>query len=121
MLEKKVNGEMHSPQSLYRYMASVLGQHRVHGWRWVKSLFAALTRLRSALEQELQKRRAITELANMDDRMLRDIGICRSEIESAVRASPGAAAGQMAYRFPRTARLKMIDAFCRGSVAQRAA
>jgi len=40
------------------------------------------------VKEELRKRRAIAELAGMDDRTLRDIGIGRSEIESAVRASP---------------------------------
>jgi uncharacterized protein YjiS (DUF1127 family) len=54
------------------------------GW-----LFASLSRLSMVLRAELQSRRAIAELAMMDDQMLRDIGICRSEIEHAVRRPRG--------------------------------
>jgi len=68
MLEKKVNGNAFATVSLPGTwdQCSATPRSRL---RWVKSLFAALTRLRSALEEELQKRRAIAELANMDDRM----------------------------------------------------
>jgi uncharacterized protein YjiS (DUF1127 family) len=54
------------------------------GW-----LFASLFRLSLTLRAELKARRAIAELAVMDDRMLRDIGIGRSEIERAVREPRG--------------------------------
>ena len=39
----------------------------------------------AAIEAELAARHAITELAGMNDHMLRDLGITRSEIESTVR------------------------------------
>jgi uncharacterized protein YjiS (DUF1127 family) len=52
---------------------------------WAARLRAILTRLISAAKAELRARRAAAELARMDDCMLRDIGIARSEIESAVR------------------------------------
>ena len=43
---------------------------------------AALSRAISAAQAELRAHRAAAELANLDDRMLRDIGISRSEIPS---------------------------------------
>ena len=52
---------------------------------WAARLRAILARLIMAAKTELWVRRAIAELARMDDTMLRDIGIARSEIESAVR------------------------------------
>ena len=52
-----------------------------------KPLVAALQRLRSAIEAERRARRAIIELERLDDRMLRDIGIDRSEIDRAVRGT----------------------------------
>jgi hypothetical protein len=38
-----------------------------------------------AIEAELAARHAIIELTSMDDRMLRDLGITRSEIENKIR------------------------------------
>jgi len=51
-------------------------------------LFATLSRLATSLKAELVARRAAAELTEQDDRMLSDIGIGRSEIESAVRRAP---------------------------------
>lgn len=48
-------------------------------------LFAALARAGSAIRAESRARRAYAELARLDDRMLRDIGVSRSEIHSLVR------------------------------------
>ena len=53
--------------------------------RWLMRLFAALAKARSAVQSELRAGRGAAELASMDDRMLRDIGISRSEIDSLVR------------------------------------
>jgi len=53
--------------------------------RWLMRLFAALAKARSAIQSELRAHRDAAELASMDDRMLRDIGISRSEIDSLVR------------------------------------
>jgi uncharacterized protein YjiS (DUF1127 family) len=44
-----------------------------------------LTALTSAIRAELRVRRAVAELATMDDDTLRDFGIGRGEIESIVR------------------------------------
>ena len=44
--------------------------------------------MKAAIEAELATRRAIDELAGMNDHMLRDLGITRSEIESTVRRPP---------------------------------
>ena len=57
--------------------------------RWASHLVAALQRLRSVIEAERRERRAIIELERLDDRMLRDIGIDRSEIDRAVRGIRG--------------------------------
>ena len=42
-------------------------------------------RLKRAIEIELEVRHAITELSELNDHMLRDLGITRAEIESVVR------------------------------------
>lgn len=52
---------------------------------WIMGLFAPFARAGSAVRAELRARRAYAELASLDDRMLRDIGISRSEIHSLVR------------------------------------
>jgi uncharacterized protein YjiS (DUF1127 family) len=51
----------------------------------IAQILIALRRMIRAFEAELAARHAITELAGSDERMLRDLGITRSEIESVVR------------------------------------
>jgi uncharacterized protein YjiS (DUF1127 family) len=51
-----------------------------------------LAHLKRAIEIELAARRAIDELSEMNDHMLRDLGITRTEIENVVRR-PGLRAG----------------------------
>jgi uncharacterized protein YjiS (DUF1127 family) len=53
----------------------------------IAQILTVLRTIIRAIEAKLRARRAIIELANLDDRMLRDLGITRSEIESAVRGS----------------------------------
>jgi uncharacterized protein YjiS (DUF1127 family) len=50
--------------------------------RWIERAFAGVTR---SIRDRLQMGRAVAELANLDDRMLRDIGVSRSEIPHVVR------------------------------------
>ena len=73
--------EMHSRQSLYK--AHGIGDR--HNARlpmfWAMDIFALLTRAKSALRAKIEARRAASELAALDDRMLRDIGIGRGDIE----------------------------------------
>jgi uncharacterized protein YjiS (DUF1127 family) len=77
--------EMHSRQSLYDvHGISARDKARLQ-LLWTTGIFALLTRVKSALRAEIQARRAASELAALDDRMLRDIGISRSDIEQAVR------------------------------------
>ena len=52
-------------------------------------ILGLLVRLRQAIETELAVRHAVSELKELNDYMLRDLGITRSEIEDVVRR-PGA-------------------------------
>jgi|SRR5215475_922507 len=79
--------EMHSPQSLYAVHGISIRKRSRSRSRWMRSLFSILLRLTTSFKGELRARRAAAELAEQDDRMLRDMGIGRSEIESAVRRS----------------------------------
>jgi uncharacterized protein YjiS (DUF1127 family) len=86
--------EMHSRQSLNEiHGISVLPRRRPR-WRSLARfatarILAILKRIAKAIDAELAARRAIAELAGMDDRMLRDLGITRGEIESLVRRPRG--------------------------------
>ena len=55
-------------------------------------LIQLLARLKRTIEIELAVRHAITELSEMNDHMLRDLGITRGDIENVVRR-PGVRAG----------------------------
>jgi len=77
--------EMHTQQSLYEVHGISAPPRNRSSSRWKVWGFAILSELKLALKAELQARRAAAELTQMDDRMLRDMGISRSEIESAVR------------------------------------
>ena len=61
--------------------------------RWIGRAFAGVAR---SLRGRLQMRRALAELASHDDRMLRDIGINRSEIPYVVRY--GRSADHVSFR-----------------------
>ena len=80
--------EMHSRQSLHHGI-SVLPRRPS---RWgaiargaITKLLAVLKGMKAAIEAEMAARRAIEELAGMNDHMLRDLGITRGEIENTVR------------------------------------
>ena len=86
--------EMHSRQSLYDIHGIGAPPRRRSRWRSIACLgvariLAVLKGIKKAIVAELAARDAITELASMDDRMLRDLGITRSEIKSVVRWSRG--------------------------------
>jgi Domain of unknown function (DUF1127) len=82
--------EMHSRQSLYEIHGIITPQRRRS--RCSKIARRAFTRLlavfksaKMAIAVELAARCAIEELAGMNDHMLRDLGITRSELESRAR------------------------------------
>jgi len=50
-----------------------------------KRVFALVELIQDQVRHEMTVRAAIAELKRMDARCLRDIGICRNEIEQAVR------------------------------------
>ena len=80
--------EMHSKVSLYEIHGIVV---RRRAWslpmvrRLVAGILAFVTIVKRAIEAELAARQAMAELAELDDRMLRDIGLLRSEIEGRLR------------------------------------
>ena len=80
--------EMHSKASLYEIHGIVVrrrGRSRPIVRRLVARILAFVTIVKRAIEAELAARRAAAELAELDDRMLRDLGLSRSEIENKVR------------------------------------
>jgi uncharacterized protein YjiS (DUF1127 family) len=81
--------EMHSRQSLYEIHGISVARRprrsRLTARLLIARIFTFLTKVKRAIEAELAARRAIAELADMNDHMLRDLGIARSEIESTVR------------------------------------
>ena len=81
--------EMHSRQSLDEIHGINLERRRRRSRPiarlLVTRIFEFLARVKRAIEAELAARQAITELASMNDQMLRDLGINRCEIENAVR------------------------------------
>jgi uncharacterized protein YjiS (DUF1127 family) len=82
--------EMHSRQSLSEvHGVSILPRRQSRRRPIVRTalahILAFLKRAKMAIEAELAARQAITELASMNDQMLRDLGINRCEIENAVR------------------------------------
>ena len=67
-------------------LSPLAGRSRVRS-----SLFAGARWLAAALANELAARRAMRSLASLDDRMLRDIGLERGQIDQAVRQGRQAA------------------------------
>ncbi|HSR80344.1 MAG TPA: DUF1127 domain-containing protein [Hyphomicrobiaceae bacterium] len=61
-------------------LSPLTGRSRVRG-----SLIAGARWLAAGLAKELAARRALRSLASLDDRMLRDIGLERGQIDHAVR------------------------------------
>ena len=86
--------EMHSRQSLNEIHGINAPPRRQPRWGSLRRLSiarvrAVLNRIRKAIDAELAARQAIVELASMDDRMLRDLGITRGEIENLIRRPRG--------------------------------
>jgi len=85
--------ELHSRQSLYEIHGISDAPPRRRKRRRplarlaIARVLAVLKSMKAAIEAELAARYANTELASMNDHMLRDLGITRSDIGDAVRGS----------------------------------
>jgi|EndMetStandDraft_4_1072995.scaffolds.fasta_scaffold872772_1 uncharacterized protein YjiS (DUF1127 family) len=77
--------EMHLQRSLCELRGISAPRRGRIARRAIKWLLAGLQRMKAAIRAELAARSAIEELAGMSDYMLRDLGMTRGEIESAVR------------------------------------
>jgi uncharacterized protein YjiS (DUF1127 family) len=86
--------EMHSRQSLNEIHGISAPPRRQARWGslmrlGIASVLAVLKGIRKAIDTELAARQAIVELTSMDDRMLRDLGITRGEIQNLIRRRRG--------------------------------
>ncbi len=77
--------DMHPRSSFYETRGISAREDGRFRFLWAGGRFALVTRVISALSSELEARRAAREVSELDDRMLRDIGISRSDIEGLVR------------------------------------
>jgi uncharacterized protein YjiS (DUF1127 family) len=109
--------EMHSRQSLKEIHGISAAPRRQPRWLLrlgIAAVLAVPKAMTKVINAELAARRAIVELASMDDRMLRDLGITRGEIRNLIRgprgnvraflssdAGNGLAAGQLPRPFTR--------------------
>ena len=98
--------EMHSRQSLYEIHGMSIERRRPRS-RLVAQLIARIVafmtkEVKRTIEAELKIRRAMAELAKMDDHMLRDLGIHRGEIEDRLRAQRADAGTNNASVFSNT-------------------
>jgi uncharacterized protein YjiS (DUF1127 family) len=100
---------MHSPQSLYETHRISLMRARLRRRSTrrfgLARIVAFLKEVGTAIQTELAARRAMAQLASMNDHQLRDIGLSRCEIERAVRGLPNVAMEQGASAFAREARI----------------
>ena len=81
---------MHSRQSLYEIHGIGIERRRrrsrVVPWLLIARIVAFVANVKRTIEAELAIRRAMAELAEMDDYMLRDLGLHRGEIEGRLRS-----------------------------------
>ena len=81
--------EMHSRQSLYEIHGISIERRRRRSRVVPRLLIARIVafaaNVKRTIEAELAIRRAMAELAEMDDYMLRDLGLHRGEIEARLR------------------------------------
>jgi len=97
--------EMHSRHSLYEIHGISIERRRPRSRlaaRLIARTVAFMQKVKRTIEAELKIRRAMAELAKMDDHMLRDLGIHRGEIEDRLRAQRADAGTNNASVFSNT-------------------
>jgi len=77
--------QMEMPMALFIHDAREIEDRTNPQSRWLIPLFAVIARAGSVVQAELRARRDAAELASLDDRMLCDMGVSRSEIQRLVR------------------------------------
>jgi uncharacterized protein YjiS (DUF1127 family) len=78
--------EMHTPRSLYAIHGIAAATRPHAGSRWISSLVAEASRMRLPLRREREIRCIVAALEALDDYLLHDLGIRRSDIEHVARA-----------------------------------
>jgi uncharacterized protein YjiS (DUF1127 family) len=71
--------------------ASVKSMQVHHGVGFTGALFAAVANIVSTVQAYFNRRRAMDELAQLDDRMLADIGLARGELFAVIDRYEGGA------------------------------
>ncbi len=68
---------------------TIKSMHVHHGVGFTGALFNTVARVAANVQAYLARRRAMDELAQLDDRMLSDIGLARGELLSAMERYEG--------------------------------
>jgi uncharacterized protein YjiS (DUF1127 family) len=74
--------QIHTHRSPYDVRGLTTWEKRLLRLVWIKSAFAVLASLKLAVQAAQNRRRAVAQLASMDDRMLQDMGLAQSRLRA---------------------------------------